>query len=50
MVGYRYSGGHFKQTGKAAPGGCLAWADPRGGGKCSKRAVDLRVVLHGQFH
>jgi hypothetical protein len=24
MVGYRYSGGHFKETGKGAPGGCLA--------------------------
>ena len=26
MVGYRYSGSHFKETGKGAPGG----AGPRG--------------------
>jgi hypothetical protein len=35
MVGYRYSGGHFKETGKGAPGRLFSitgWAGPRGGG------------------
>jgi hypothetical protein len=36
MVGYRHSGGHFKETGKGAPDRCLASPNPQSGERQQK--------------